>query len=290
VTGVAAAPLRDLGRVEEYRHNARVATEKLRQFLAGAGRLVEPSAARDLEPGPGRLELVDVAVLGGALNGVSVTAAPGQTIAIVGPNGAGKSSLLAIAARLVDPDRGRVLLDGQDLTACRISSVRRAIGIFGPELPLLRGTILRNLTYRSRDAPHDEVDRVVELCGVDALLARLPDGERTRIREGGVGLSLGERTRIALARALLGSPRLLLLDEADANLDPASVRIVDRILAAHGGTALVVTHRRERFVAADAIWHLDAGVLVESGPPASLLAAAQGPTARLFVDHPELVG
>ncbi len=279
IVGFLVSPLRDLGRVEEYWHSAVVARQKLDQFLATPSLVTEAAGAPDLRPGPGRLEFDNVS-LSGALDGVSAVAEPGAIVAVVGPNGAGKSTLLSLAARLIDPEQGAVRLDGQDLAEHSLASVRREVGMAGPDLPLLRGTVDRNLRYRWPDAPEEETARVRSLCGVDDVLAELPEGAETRISEGGRGLSAGQRQRIALARALLGNPRVLLLDEADANLDPQASAVVDRVLADYEGTVLLVTHRADRLAAADAIWHLEAGKLVDAGPAAEVLAA--GPTARLF--------
>jgi ABC-type multidrug transport system fused ATPase/permease subunit len=151
----------------------------------------------------------------------------------------------------------------------------------GPDLPLLRGTVEKNLRYRWPDAPAQEIARVRALCGVDEVLAELPDGEKTRVAEGGVGLSAGQRQRIALARALLGNPPLLLLDEIDANLDPKAIAVVDRVLAGYRGTILLVTHRLDHLSSADVIWYMESGRVVESGSPAKLLSG-NGPTARMF--------
>jgi len=280
IVGLLVPPLRDLGRVEEYRQNARVAFAKLREFLAAAEPLPDEPGAPELAPGAGRLEFDRVRV-DGALAGISAVAPAGSRVALVGPNGSGKSTLLALAARLFDPDDGTVRLDGQDLGGRSLASVRRAVGMVGPDLPLLRGTIGGNLRYRWPDAPEPEVARGRALCGVDELLAGLPDGERTRLSEGGRNLSVGQRQRIALARALLGGPRLLLLDEAEANLDPRAAALVDAVLESFPGTVLMATHRPERLAAADLVWHLAEGRLVEAGPPAAVLDGG-GQTGRLF--------
>jgi ABC-type bacteriocin/lantibiotic exporter with double-glycine peptidase domain len=151
----------------------------------------------------------------------------------------------------------------------------------GPDLPLLRGTVDKNLRYRWPDAPIEEIARVRHLCEVDQVLAELPEAEKTRVSEGGIGLSAGQRQRIALARAILGNPPLLLLDEVDANLDAQATAVVDRVLAEHKGTVLLITHRAERLATADAIWYLEGGRLLEAGPPEALLQG-NGPTAKLF--------
>lgn len=176
-----------------------------------------------------------------------------------------------------------MLLDGQDLRDHTLISVRRHVGLAGPDFPLLRGTVARNLTYRHPDASEDEQTQVRWLCGIDEIVADLPDGADTKISEGGNSLSAGQRQRLSLARALLGDPPLLLLDEADANLDHRAAAVVDRVIRAHRGTVLVVTHRADRLAAADVVWHLRDGRLVGAGPPAVLLAG-DGPTAALFSD------
>jgi ABC-type multidrug transport system fused ATPase/permease subunit len=242
--------------------------------------VTEIPGAPDLILGPGRLEFESVSIPG-ALQGVSAIAESGQVVALVGPNGAGKSTLLALAARLIDPTQGLVRLDGQDLATHNLASIRRAIGMASPDLPLLRGSVGKNLRYRCQDASAEEIARVGQLCEIDAVLAELPEGEKTRISEGGVGLSAGQRQRIALARAILGNPSVLLLDEVDANLDAQATAIVDRVLANHRGTVLLITHRSERLAAADVIWYLEEGRLVEAGTPNELLAG-DGFTKRLF--------
>jgi ATP-binding cassette subfamily B protein len=133
-----------------------------------------------------------------------------------------------------------------------------------PHLPLLRGSVERNLRYRHPDATDEELARVVELCGLGDVLAELPDGLRSRVRDGGVNLSAGQRQRLALARALLGEPRVLLLDEPDANLDVSAREAVDRVIRNRRGhsTILVVSHRAEALALADVSWRLENGRIV----------------------------
>lgn len=280
VVGVLVPALRDVSRVEEYRRSAAIAFAKIGEFLADERRLEDSPGATPLPDGPGKLEFATVTVPD-ALAYFSAVAIPGSRIGLVGPNGAGKSTLLALACRLADPTDGAVRLDGYDLREHTLVSVRQAVGIVGPDLPLLRGTVEENLRYRWPEAPEHELLRIRALCGIDELLSQLPMGSETRLVDGGVNLSTGQRQRIALARALLGAPRVLVLDEADANLDPVSAAVIDTVLAEFKGTVLFVTHRPERLWTLDAIWHLASGRLVEEGPPAELLSRI-GPTRRLF--------
>lgn len=286
IVGILLPPLRDLGRAQEYWHGACIARERIKDFINSPSLVSKNTHAPDLIPGPGRLEFTDVSLMG-SLDQVSGVVEPGTVVALVGPNGSGKSTLLMLAARLIDPHAGKVLLDGQDLAVHSLDSVHHAIGMAGPDLPLLRGTIDRNLRYRWRKAPKKEVARVRTLCGIDELLANFPEGEKTRVAEGGLSLSLGQRQRIALARALLGSPSLLLLDEADANFDKQAGKVVDRILKEYPGTVLMVTHQLDHIMAADVVWYLESGRLLEVGSPAQLLAG-NGPTARFFGTHESL--
>lgn len=280
IVGFIVPPLRDLGRVQEYWHNSRVSLEKIQDFLDKPSLVTEVSDAPDLPEATGQLEF-DSVCLQGALENITAIAEPGKVVALVGPNGAGKSTLLSLAARLIDPDSGTIRLDGQDISLYSLASVRRLIGMAGPDLPLLRGTVDKNLRYRCPEASEEEVARVRALCGIDEVLAELPQGEATKISEGGVGLSAGQRQRIALARAILGNPPILLLDEVDANLDPKATAVIDRVLAEHQGTVLWITHRPDRLRSADVIWYMENGRLVEVGSPETLLNG-NGPAARLL--------
>lgn len=275
IIGLLVPALRDLGRVFEYHHSAQVSQEKLRDFLATPTLVQERKNALGLEPGPGRLIFERVS-LEGALQDISATAEAGQVVAVAGRNGAGKSTLFELAARFIDPDEGRILLDGQDLRACSLASLRRAVSVVSPDLPLLRGTVTRNLRYRAPHASEEEVARVRQLCRLDEVVGELPDGDETKIRDGGSNLSAGQRQRLALARALLGGSRLLLLDEADSNLDPQATQILDEVIAELRGqvTVLFITHRPSRLSVADVVWQLEAGKLTQVAPPQELALAS----------------
>jgi len=274
IVSLLSPMLRDLGRVPEYWHASRVSQEKLRSFLAIAPLAAEPPDAPALTRGPGLLRLEGVA-LDGALEPADAEALPGQLVALVGPNGAGKSTLLALVARLVDPTAGRVLLDGQDLATVRRDSVREAVGLAGPDLPLLRGTVERTLRTRWPGAPAEELDRVRALTGLDDLLAALPEGLASRVQERGRNLSAGQRARLELARALVGEPALLLLDEVEAHLDAAAAAGVDTVLERLRGTTTVIvaTHREELAARADVVWRVEQGRLTSSAGPARALRA-----------------
>lgn len=268
LVGQLTPTLRDLSRVQEYWHNAQVAQAKILEFLRIPSGVVDQPDAPDLVITAGRLTFDRVCVAGG-IHELSGEVEPGQVVVIVGPNGAGKSTLLALVARLLDPDSGSVQIDGQDLRWCNLRSVRRAVSMVSPDLPLLRGSIRKNLRYRRVSSSSREQRTLWKRCGVDALLGQLPRGEKTSLAERGLGLSTGQRQRLMLARGLRGNPPLLLLDEVDANLDPKSARLIDRIVSKYEGTILLVTHRPERISLADVVWHLEDGQLKSVETPAT---------------------
>lgn len=280
LVGLLVSPIRDLGRVERYRRDAQVASEKIAGVLDRPEGISPRNVTCDLADGPGAITFAEVSVPM-ILENVTARVQPRTLTVIVGPNGAGKSTLLELAGGLIEPASGEIRIDGQPSTWVSLSSLRRAIGIAGPQVPLMRGSVRRNLMYRTRDVPDDDVRRIQELCGIPDLLAELPAGDETRLSDGGSNLSSGQRQRIMLARALLGNPRILLLDEADANLDPDAIAVLGRVIDQFAGTVLFVTHRREWLERANQIWHLDAGRLVEQGSPHDVLTG-DGPTARLF--------
>lgn len=284
LVGLLVSPIRDLGRVERYRRDAGVASEKVAEVLNRPEGLASRVNGCELMPGPGAITFENVSVPS-IIEHFTARVRPHTLTVIVGPNGAGKSTPLELVAGLMEPATGDIRIDGQPTLRVSQSSLRQAIGIAGPQVPLLRGPVRRNLNYRTRDVPEDEQQRIRELCGITELLAELPKGEETQLTDGGANLSPGQKQRILLARALLGNPRVLLLDEADANLDPDAVAVLGRVIDQFEGTVLFVTHRREWLQHADEIWHLDAGRLVEQGSPGEVLDG-DGPTARLFAPEP----
>lgn len=264
VVGFLSTAFRDLGRVHEFHQSAKVSKNKLEQFLRTRTMKGRSSRLPSLQVTAGELALRKV-TLEGTLTDVSATAPGGARVALIGPNGAGKSTLMHVAARLIDPSSGAVLIDGQDIATCNLASVRRAIGIVSPDLPLMRGSIRYNLRYRWPDAPEEEVSRVRKLCQLDELIDQFAEGENHRLLEGGTNLSLGQRHRLAVARALLGEPEILMVDEIDANLDRHVAGVLDRVLDEFKGTVLIVTRTEARLGRADWFWHLQDGRLTRTG-------------------------
>ena len=280
ILGLLASPLRDLARVFDYWQNFKVARQKIEQFLALPSMERGQRRRVDLSVGEGRLVLDGVGLDPGATD-LSVTAGPGETIAIVGPNGGGKSTLLMLAAGLIQPDRGLVTIDGQNLSKCTLPSIRQAVGIMSPSLPLLSGTLGWNLRYRVPDASVEDIARVAKQCGVDLESPHVPEGLETRLQEGSRNIPTGLAQRICLARALMGAPPILLLDEPDSELDTAGRTMLNRVLRDRLGLTLVVTHDPQRLLAADRVWHVAGGRVIEQGRPGEILRG-DGPTTRLF--------
>jgi ABC-type multidrug transport system fused ATPase/permease subunit len=255
--------VRTLGLAHDYWHRSQISRQKVHEFLRSSSRPLDPPELEKLRVGKGGIEFRQVTVPG-ALADVTLAAEPGQLIAVTGPNGAGKSTLLNLIARLVEPNSGEIRVDGQDLLATTPRSTFRKIGIMGPDLPLMRGTVRRNLVYSRPDADLTEVARVIYAAGLDGLLAQLPDGIGTWVVEGGRNLSAGQRQRIALGRALLGNPPILLLDEPTANLDPQSREMFRTIIGRHHGTVLLATNDPDEMALADQVWALDGGRVVQA--------------------------
>ena len=226
------------------------------------------------------------------LDEVSFTARPGETIALVGGSGVGKSTLAYLATRLLDPDAGSVRLDGEDLRSLQLESVRRHIILVEQEPTLLYATIEENIRYVRPAATSDEVRTAAEAAGIASFIQSLPDGYQTLVGERGLAVSAGERQRIALARAFLADPGVLVMDEPTAALDAISQRqiIEGSRTVMRGRTVLLITHRREVAMAADRIIVLDGARVVDQGTPRDL-SDRSAPFARLFeIDQRAPVG
>jgi ABC-type multidrug transport system fused ATPase/permease subunit len=217
------------------------------------------------------------------LDEVSFTARPGQTVALVGGSGVGKSTIAYLATRLLDPDSGAVHLDGEDLRGLTLHSVRRHVVLVEQEPTLLHATIEENIRYVRPVATVEEVRRAAAAAGIAAFIQGLPNGYATIVGERGLAVSAGERQRIALARAFLADPAVLVMDEPTAALDAIAQRqIIDGSRAVmRGRTTLLITHRREVAMSADHVVVLDGARVVDQGSPHQL-AERSAAFARLF--------
>ncbi|MGQ3056567.1 MAG: ABCB family ABC transporter ATP-binding protein/permease [Nevskia sp.] len=208
------------------------------------------------------------------LRGVSFTIAPGQKLAVVGASGAGKSTLARLLFRFYDPDGGRILVNGVDLRAMPQDALRQLIGVVPQDTVLFNDTIEYNIAYGRPGASRAEVERAARLAHLETFIARLPQGYDTPVGERGLKVSGGEKQRIAIARALLKDPPILILDEATSSLDSgAEAAILDALHAAtERRTTLVIAHRLSTVTDADCIVVLDQGRVIEQGRHPELLA------------------
>jgi ATP-binding cassette, subfamily B, multidrug efflux pump len=208
-----------------------------------------------------------------ALEDVSLTARRGELVALVGPNGAGKSTLLELLPRFRQPTNGRIMIDGQNIADVSLESLRSKIGFVTQDTPLFDGTIAENVTYGVRgNASEEQIQQAARLAGVDELVASLPDGWETKVREGRRMLSSGQRQRVVLARALAADPSIIVLDEVGSGLDIETQQTLSeqlRVLAQHK-TVIVATHSMPAMLMADRVYRIDRGRIVEEDHDAML--------------------
>ncbi|QDV27720.1 ABC transporter ATP-binding protein [Aureliella helgolandensis] len=207
------------------------------------------------------------------LHDVSFTAPAGATVALVGRSGAGKTTLCNLVARFYQPSGGSIELDGRDVRDIHLDSYRKLLGVVEQDVFLFDGTVLDNIAYGRRGATEAEIVEASVAAAAFEFIEALPEGFNTWIGERGVKLSGGQRQRLAIARALLADPRILILDEATSNLDSESERLIQNSLKRllHGRTAFVIAHRLSTIMHADLILVLDEGRIAEQGTHAELL-------------------
>ncbi len=226
------------------------------------------------------------------LHDVTFEAAPGQVVALVGPSGAGKTTLLNLLLRLYERDGGHILIDGADIASVNIASLRAQTALVPQEPTLFSGSVADNIRFGRLDASDEEIEVAARAANAHEFIARLPQTYQTLVGDRGVKLSAGQRQRIAIARAILRDPRILLLDEATAALDNVSEALVQDALnrLMRDRTTLVVAHRLTTIQDADRILVLDRGQIVEQGRHDDLLALG-GLYAQLYNrDLSELAG
>jgi ABC-type multidrug transport system fused ATPase/permease subunit len=235
--------------------------------------------ARPLPPVEGHVRFEDVRFGYGdgpdVLHRLDLDVPAGTTVALVGHTGAGKSTIAKLLARFYDPREGRITIDGHDLRDVTQASLRHQLGIVPQEGFLFAGTVTDNIAFGRPDATSEQVVQAAQTVGAHDFILRLEDGYETELQERGSRLSLGQRQLIALARALLADPRILILDEATSSVDIGTERKIERALRLllAGRTAFIIAHRLSTIRDADLIVVLEQGRIVEQGTHEELLAA-----------------
>lgn len=224
-----------------------------------------------------------------ALRGISVKFQPGKITAVVGTSGAGKTTLVDLILKLYEPNSGEIIIDGQNISTRDASSVRSQIGMVTADGAIFRGTLADNIRYKRLDAEESEVKTAALAAGMESTLQRLPDGLQTPVGENGIGLSVGERQRIQIARILASRPRILILDEATANLDYATEAEIKRTIQEirKENTVIIIAHRFSMVEDADEVIVLSAGEIIEQGTPKELVAKGGWFSAFASASDPE---
>jgi ABC-type multidrug transport system fused ATPase/permease subunit len=288
VLSLVFQPLQELSEIYGQLQAAAAAMEKISSVLDAEPELRERPGAERLERIDGAIDFDRVSFAYGAadvLHGIELHVPAGGCVALVGESGGGKSTMAKLLGRFYDPREGSVRVDGRDLRDVELETYRRRLGVVLQDPFLFSGTIADNIRFARPDATDEEVLAVAEAVGVARVAARLEGGLDHQVREGGAGLSAGERQLISIARALLADPRILILDEATSNIDrPTEIlieRALDRLL--RGRTSIIIAHRLSTVRRADEILVVDHGRIVQRGTERSLLAE-DGPFRRLARD------
>jgi ABC-type multidrug transport system fused ATPase/permease subunit len=288
VLNLVFQPLQELSDLYGQVQSAGAAMEKISTVLDEEPEIKD---ARDAVPAPridGDLRIDHVTFAYGrdpVLHALDIHIPPGGCLALVGESGGGKSTTAKLVGRFYDPDDGAIRVDGRDLRTLELRSYRRQLGVVLQDPFLFAGTIADNIRFARPEATDEQVAEVARAVGVERIARRFDEGLQHEVREGGSGLSAGERQLISIARALLADPRILIFDEATSNIDrPAEImieRALDRLL--RGRTSIIIAHRLATVRRADQILVIEHGRIAQAGTFADLMAT-DGPFRRLAIE------
>ena len=271
-------PMRMLGMALGMAQRATASGARLFEVLDTEPRIASPAEPAPLPEGRGRVELRNVTVhyegvAEPSLRDVSLDVAPGTTVALVGPTGSGKTTLVQLLGRLYDPVEGAVLLDGADVRKLALEDLRRAVATVDDNPFLFSATVAENIAYARPDATREEIEEAARRAQAHEFIERLADGYDTLVGERGLTLSGGQRQRLAIARALVADPRVLILDDATSSVDASTESLIKAALAEamEGRTTFVIAHRLSTIALADEIVVLEGGRIVAQGTHDELL-------------------
>jgi ATP-binding cassette, subfamily B, bacterial len=274
-------PLRMAGMLVAQASRASAAAGRLDAILVTEPEVVDKPGARELPPGPGEIRFEDVnfGYRGGRpiFTDLDLVIRGGEAVAVVGPTGSGKTTVARLVPRFYDVDDGRVLLDGVDVRDVKVHDLRHSVGIVFEDTFLFSDTVRDNIAFADPQAPMEDVRRAARLAGADEFIDDMPDGYETIVGEQGYSLSGGQRQRLAIARAVLADPRVLILDDATSSVDPTKeheIRAALREVMA-GRTTLIIAHRPATIALADRVVLVDGGRVAAEGTHEDLLATSE---------------
>jgi ABC-type multidrug transport system fused ATPase/permease subunit len=276
--GMLAGPMRSLGMAMGMAQRAVASGNRMFEILDREPAIQSPPGAPPLPTGDGRVELRGVTLRYGdaapALTEIDLQVEAGKTVAMVGPSGSGKTSLVGLVARLYDPSKGSVLVDGVDVRDVDLGSLRSQIAFVGDDSFLFTASVAENIAYAHQEASMEAIEAAARRAQADGFIHELPDGYETRVGERGLTLSGGQRQRVAIARALLADPRILILDDATSSVDATTEAAIKAGLrkAMAGRTTFIIAHRLSTVSLADEIVVMDGGTIVDRGNHKELLA------------------
>jgi len=274
---IIAGPMGSFARLYTRVQEGMGASERIFEILDTDGEVKDAPNARTLDTLQGKVEIRDLRFHyrpdREVLKGVSFTAQPGEMVALVGPSGAGKTTLAQLLHRFYDPVSGEIRVDDIPIRDIQLNSYRRQIGLVPQETLLFGGTIEENIRYAKPEATFDEIVEAAKSANADEFIRQTPEQYQTVVGEKGIRLSAGQRQRIAIARAILKNPHILILDEATSSLDNESEKLIQEALEhlMKGKTSFVIAHRLSTIHNADKIVVMDQGQVVETGNHAQLI-------------------